>query len=271
MTTWPNGESYTGYLSKSKFTGWGTYTDSTGKRYRGLWCNGHLLFNKKAPRPGSQFYFTGQGKRQYVNYRYEGGFRDGLWEGYGVVDWDDGRHFEGEFQNDTFHGYGIMIYPNGARYEGQWQFGKRHGHGKYTSPEHDFEGEFVEGKRHGYAVTCYKNGNVYEGYYENDKRHGSCVYKFACGDVFEGTFENDKAHGSCTYTYADGTRMLCTYENSKIVGQGEKYYPDGSVYKGDLDHGGCHHGKGVLILPDGTQQMGLFEKDNYVGPETEST
>lgn len=30
---------------------------------------------------------------------------------------------------------------------------------------------------------------------------------------------------------------------------------------------GFRHGKGVLILPDGTRQEGLFEKDNYVGPE----
>ena len=92
---------------------------------------------------------------------------------------------------------------------------------------------------------------------------------FACGDVFEGTFENDDANGSCTYTYADGTRMLCTYEHDKIVGQGEKYFPDGSIYKGDLDHRGRLHGKGVMVLPDGTKQEGRFEDDHYVGPDTE--
>ena len=149
MTTYPNGEMYVGYRRKGKFTGWGTYTDSTGKSYRGFWIDGKLLFDKKAPRPGSQFYFTGKGKREYVRYRYEGDFRNGIWDGYGVVDWDDGCHYEGDWKNDQRHGYGIMVLSNGARYEGEWLFDKHHGHGSYTGPKHDFEGEFVNGKRHG--------------------------------------------------------------------------------------------------------------------------
>ena len=42
--------------------------------------------------------------------------------------------------------------------------------------------------------------------------------------------------------------------------------PDGSRYEGEHDMG-FRHGKGVLILPDGTRQEGWFEKDCYVGPE----
>ena len=164
-----------------------------------------------------------------------------------------------------------MIFPNGVRYEGEWQFDTRHGHGSYTGLEHDYEGEFVNGKRHGRGVTRYKSGNIYEGYYYNDKRHGKAVY-----------------------TFASGNRLICTYENGEIVGQGEKYYSDGSIYKGALSHDGLphgtgvweladgsryegehetgfRHGKGVLILPEGTRRVGRFEKDNYVGPEVEST
>ena len=267
MSTWPNGESYTGYRRNGEFTGWGTYIDSAGKQYRGFWFDGNLLFHKQAPRPGSQFNITGHGKRQYANYRYEGDFRDGIWEGYGVVDWNSGAHYEGEWKNDLRHGYGVMIQSNGVRYEGQWKSGKHHGHGSYTGPDHDFEGEFVNGKRHGQGVTRFKSGNVYEGPYENDKKHGKGVIIFA-----------------------NGTRLICTHENGEIVGEGEKYYSDGAVYKGELSHNGLphgrgvweltdgsryegdhdmgfRHGKGVLILPDGTRQEGLFEKDNYIGPE----
>ena len=101
-------------------------------------------------------------------------------------------------------------------------------------------------------------------------------------------------HGKGVYTFADGTRLVCTRDHGEIVGEGEKYYADGGVYKGELNpnglpHGkgmwelpdgsryegehdmGFRHGKGELILPDGTRQVGMFEKDNYVGPEVESS
>ena len=268
MTTWPNGESYTGYRFKGSFTGWGTYIDSQGKRYRGLFCNGRCLFRKHAPKPGSQFAITGKQQRQYATYRYEGEFRDGIWDGYGVADWNDGCHYEGDFKNDMMHGYGIVTWPNGYRYEGQWQFDRQHGHGKYTCAKHDFEGEFAEGKRHGKGVSQYKSGDVCEATYVNDKRHGSAVWHFA-----------------------DGTKLFCQYEQGDIVGTGEKRYYDGSVYKGELSknglpHGngvwvladgsryegehdmGFRHGKGVLYLADGTRQAGRFEKDCYIGAET---
>ena len=101
-------------------------------------------------------------------------------------------------------------------------------------------------------------------------------------------------HGKGVVTFPNGTRLFCTFDHGQIVGEGEKYYAEGGMYKGELSqnclpHGkgiwelpdgsryegehdmGYRHGKGVLILPDGTRQVGLFEKDNYIGPDADSS
>ena len=269
VSTWPNGERYVGRHRYGEFTGRGTYTDCAGRQYGGFWKRGKLLFNDVVPKPGSQFHsnFTGHGYREYINYKYEGDFLNGLWHGYGIAEWNDGSRYEGEWRDDKQHGYGVMVYPNGVRYEGEWKQGSWHGHGKYTGPKHDFEGEFVQCMRHGRGVTRYKDGSVYEGPYVNDKRHGEALY-----------------------TFANGTRMICTYVNGVITGNGEKYYIEGGVYKGELNHEGrphgmgvweladgsryegehekgYRHGEGVLIMPDGTRYEGMFDKDVYVGPK----
>ncbi len=44
--------------------------------------------------------------------------------GFGKMEWADGRSYEGEFKNDLKHGKGIYISENGNRYEGFWENGK---------------------------------------------------------------------------------------------------------------------------------------------------
>lgn len=51
-------------------------------------------------------------------------------------------------------------------------------------------------------------------------------------------------------------------EDGLIQGEGKMMWPCGTVYRGEFNYG-CRHGKGILILPDGTE----IEKEFCKGAE----
>jgi hypothetical protein len=44
--------------------------------------------------------------------------------GKGTYIWPDGRKFEGEFENDKKNGFGVMEWNDGKRYVGYWHDNK---------------------------------------------------------------------------------------------------------------------------------------------------
>jgi hypothetical protein len=104
---------------------------------------------------------------------YEGQWRDGKQNGYGV-----GYGYEGEWRNGEYNGYGILVYANGDRYEGEWKNYKKNGYGVYLFRN----GERYEGKFDGESchdphtlVNCYGiktlvNGERQEGEWRFNRR-----------------------------------------------------------------------------------------------------
>ena len=39
-------------------------------------------------------------------------------EGFGAMEWDDGRKYEGNFKNDLKHGFGNFTFSDGSQYSG---------------------------------------------------------------------------------------------------------------------------------------------------------
>jgi hypothetical protein len=106
--------------------------------------------------------FTGKGREVFENGEavYEGDFVNGLWNGFGRIDWRDGSIFEGEFREGEITGNGKMIYQNGDIYEGGWLNGMWNGTGKITFINGDIcEGEFKNGEYWNAAIM--RNGEVY--------------------------------------------------------------------------------------------------------------
>ena len=78
---------------------------------------------------------------------YLGGWKSGMREGKGTMDWPDGSRYVGDWFSDKAHGYGIMFHSNGDKYEGYWVEDKAEGKGNYT----------------------HYNGSRYSGYWLDDK------------------------------------------------------------------------------------------------------
>lgn len=67
-------------------------------------------------------------------------------DGQGLLLSKDGRRYEGGFKGGLKEGFGVFHWLDGSKYEGQW--GKvQHGQGKYTDAKgRETEGEFYQGK-----------------------------------------------------------------------------------------------------------------------------
>lgn len=63
------------------------------------------------------------------NERFEGGIRDGKFEGFGKYFYSDGSVYVGEFKNNLRNGIGVFKFRDGRMYRGQWVDDLMHGKG----------------------------------------------------------------------------------------------------------------------------------------------
>ena len=85
--------------------------------------------------------------------------------------------YEGEFKNGLREGKGTMNYNNGFIYEGDWKNDRREGKGllykeKDKLKKERYEGEFKNGKIEGKGISYYSNGDKYEGEYKEWNKDG---------------------------------------------------------------------------------------------------
>jgi len=100
-------------------------------------------------------------------YYEEGGAKR---EGFGVLTWPDGRRYEGEFKNGMFDGHACMTWPDGRSYTGQYQANKKHGVGVFSWPDgRRYSGHWHQGRREGRGMYTNAKGEMRHGYWENDR------------------------------------------------------------------------------------------------------
>ncbi|CAM4752540.1 unnamed protein product [Rotaria magnacalcarata] len=63
--------------------------------------------------------------------RYDGHWKNNRRDGYGIIDFADGRKYMGNWFNDTMNGQGSCMWPNGDRYDGYWKDDRKNGQGTY--------------------------------------------------------------------------------------------------------------------------------------------
>lgn len=123
---------------------------------------------------------------------FEGEFKDGKRNGYGLAKINNGTRFEGVYENDVVVN-GIATFKNGSLYTGQFNSkGLFHGQGKYIFADGSFyEGEYRDGKQNGLGVFTFLSGDVFKGEFVDDKKTGKGLYIYANGDFYESYYENN--------------------------------------------------------------------------------
>jgi len=223
--------------------------------------------------------FYDDNKKKITSKRYEGGFKDGLRHGKGVLILGNGDSYAGEFERNNFHGEGILRlksddvfsgsfrvgkpsgkmkidYASGDGYEGELKLGKYHGTGKlvYHGKKGTYEGEWSNGLSHGKGSRMYCNGSKYVGEFLNGEIHGNGIMYYVNGDQYVGELRFGHLHGKGCYAYAFGDRYEGGFMHGAIHGEGKYTFADGGYYIGEymntkkkklVDGGGEFH------IPDG--------------------
>jgi len=173
--------------------GWGRATTSQGLEYTGQWKN-HKPHGK-----GTATTLTGN--------KISGDhWVDGKLRGYGVEIYKNGRKYEGQFKNTLYNGIGTDSYPDGMKYVGEFKDGRQTGRGKLMFPDNTtIEAEFKNGRAHGKGRATFGNGSSYEGNFVDGHFSGRGRLVFSDGNVYEGEFKNDEPHGEGIEYFPDGS------------------------------------------------------------------
>lgn len=105
INEYADGSVYDGEWRNNEREGTGTLK-TRDYEYIGAWRN-----NKK----------HGQGKEKFlcgIRGTFVGHFSEGLKEGAGKLELENGYKYEGKYRNDAKHGFGVENTPDGYKYEG---------------------------------------------------------------------------------------------------------------------------------------------------------
>jgi len=201
----------------------------------------------------------GHGEYVSKSFKYEGEFSDGLKQGEGTYQWENGDRYHGHFSADRPDGKGRYQFANGDTYEGDVQLGVIVGRGAYTTKAGDvFEGSFANGKPNGVGVYRFASGDRYEGQMVDGVMQGPGRYYTKGGDRVEAPFASGKPEGKGTYYFSNGDRYEGDITSGALTGKGAYFYASGMKYEGDVREG-QPQGKGVFWFLDGTRFEGTFE------------
>jgi hypothetical protein len=150
-----------------------------------------------------------------------------------VMTFPNGERYEGEFKDGLFQGWGVYVFQNGDRYEGEFQADKMSGAGTMTYDNGNvYKGQFLNGVRHGKGVLTFKNGDVYDGQFKDNVRYGQGDYRFSNGSRYVGDFQNGLRHGKGRYSYPTGEEFVGYFKNGQMDGPGICTYANGKQIKG---------------------------------------
>lgn len=219
-----------------------------------------------------------------------------LKRGFGIQLFSNGRKYEGYWKNDMYNLYGRIIDEKGVVYEGNFVNGKLNGKGieSYFIDEdkrYYYKGEFFDDNKHGQGEietktysyegqfrNNYKNGKgkyiskvkgnefVYEGNFDNDNFNEFGVLTYLNEEYYEGEFQNGEFHGIGKYTYPLTNEVHeGNYENGKRNGHGKLTRMGRLIYEGNYKDN-LPHGRGSVVrnglVVEGEYENGVFKDFN---------
>mmetsp|Transcript_18799 Transcript_18799/g.34086 ORF Transcript_18799/g.34086 Transcript_18799/m.34086 type:complete len:528 (+) Transcript_18799:62-1645(+) len=240
---WANGRTYIGEFHDGKSCGRGVQTWPTMKSFNAekdepdyLESDARIqnLFNfKESPAQDDSNEVETKGLR------YEGEWKDDLFEGRGTFTWESGRSYAGFFSKDHREGYGRMIWPNADSYEGYWSRDLFHGFGVFEKVgELIYVGQFRDGFYHGEGKLLSSNGDCYIGEWNKSLRHGKGTLKYSDGRTYIGEWKYNMKHGDGLEIETNGTEHKGAWVDDKKEGVFKVWSQTGCLeetwYKGRL-------------------------------------
>ena len=197
--------------------------------------------------------------------KYEGEFKNGIREGYGIYYYSNGDKFEGEFKNEIREGFGVFYFSDGILYEGEFKNGIIEGYGIYYYSNGDiYKGEFKHGIREGYGIYYYSKGDKYEGEFKGGIKEGYGIYYYSNKYKYKGEFKYDKFEGYGILYSLDGSKYEGQFKNGLKEGYGKIYYSEGDKYEGEFKDD-VKEGYGIFYYSNGCKYEGEFKNEAFEG------
>ena len=93
--------------------------------------NNYILYGDRYRGDKINEEFEGKGEMTYFSGKYDGEWKNGFREGFGIYRYNNGEKYIGMWKNNLEEGDGRYIYKNGDFYDGNFKEGKKEGKGLY--------------------------------------------------------------------------------------------------------------------------------------------
>ncbi len=205
----------------------------------------------------------GFGKYEYENGYYDGFWKNGLKDGYGLYSWTDGGTYVGDWDTDKMTGYGVYTAENDDLIKGIFLNSSLNGVGVTRTGDDWKQGVWQDGDLitpYGFAGTSKSTGCTIGDCYD---KYGKM--EWANGDTYVGFFKNGALYVG-TYSFASGDKYSGQFnQNSEFHGIGRFWFEDGTYYGGGWRNG-QYHGLGYYS-DDNDKKVGEFNNGSFVGPK----
>lgn len=204
-----------------------------------------------------------EGEIPYMGGSYSGQHVDGIPYGSGVWTHPEG-FYDGEWKDGKAEGFGVMTWVNGDRYEGEWKEDMLNGQGTFSFPNGEiYEGEWLKDMRHGQGTITYPDGDVYTGEWKGNLYYGQGTMTWGDGRKYSGEFKDNMRDGNGTMYWPDGMKYEGQWKKDLKNGYGLLIYSGGETYEGDFVDDKMH-GQGIFTLSDGSKIVGLWQDGDFV-------
>jgi len=135
--------------------------------------------------------------------------------------WKNGDSYDGEWKNGKKNGYGVYVSEDGQIYEGYWVDNRKEGQGKEVDPDGNiYEGEWKHDEHDGYGIETL-SGSKYTGMWKAGVKHGKGVYYFGTGNRYDGEWIEDRKHGEGIKINADGSKKKQVWDNGVMISESQ--------------------------------------------------
>jgi len=204
---------------------------------------------------------NGWGKQEYEGGHYDGFWKNGKKDGYGLYKWEGIGKYIGNWENDQMKGYGVYIADNNDNIAGVYGKGQLNGPGFTVTNDTWEQGLYVDGKLTT-PYTFYTTGNE-TGCTAGDCQNKYGRFKWGNGDQFTGFFKDGNLYMG-SYTFANGDKYSGMFNSSnQFHGMGRFFFKAGGYYGGEWKNG-QYDGKGYYHNKDYEQQIGVWSNGKLV-------
>lgn len=207
---------------------------------------------------------NGWGKMEYDNGYYDGFWKNGDRNGYGMYKWHEYGKYLGNMENGQRSGFGIYEDAQGGLQYGYWVSGLLNGLGLTVDENKNWEQGIFENGRIKTPYPFESTGLTY-GCVGGDCQNGYGQYKWNNGDTYTGFFSNGTMRMG-NYLFANGNEYLGTFNlQNQFDGFGLYYFGESGYYGGEFKNG-QYHGRGYYENGNETPRKGEWENGTLKKP-----